>query len=324
MSEAPQTAGLSVEPEAAVDTTPAPAPQPTAGELLRRAREAAGLHVAALAVSLKVPVKKLEALEANRLDELPDAVFVRALAGSVCRTLKVDATPILALLPQTTRPQLRADEGELKPSFRIPNSQHTAAWRERVLRPGPLLAFGLVVAALGLMLWPSQPETPASATLSQPVDPGSPMGREAVPSPASGGADTPESLVQPSTAAPVTPSEPAAAPASAAVPIPVPAVSSSSSTSVVSAPVPPPVTATGPMVTMVFKASGSTWVAVTDAKGDVPLRRTLSAGEVVSASGTAPLAVVIGRVDATRVEVRGQAFNLEAVARDNVARFEVK
>ena len=35
----------------------------TAGSILRSAREAAGLHVAALAVAIKIPVKKLEALE---------------------------------------------------------------------------------------------------------------------------------------------------------------------------------------------------------------------------------------------------------------------
>lgn len=80
---------LTPETEAATEGDVA-APQVTAGELLRQAREAAGLHVAALAVSMKVPVKKLEALEADRLDLLPDAVFVRALASSVCRTLKID------------------------------------------------------------------------------------------------------------------------------------------------------------------------------------------------------------------------------------------
>ena len=68
--------------------------QPSAGTLLRQAREAAGMHIGALSVSLKVPVKKLEALEADRLDLLPDAVFARALAASVCRTLKADPGPI--------------------------------------------------------------------------------------------------------------------------------------------------------------------------------------------------------------------------------------
>ena len=67
------------------------APVPvTAGSLLRLAREANGLHIAALAVSIRVPVKKLEALEANRLDELHDPVFIRALAALVCRALKIE------------------------------------------------------------------------------------------------------------------------------------------------------------------------------------------------------------------------------------------
>ncbi|MBU7575138.1 MAG: helix-turn-helix domain-containing protein, partial [Hydrogenophaga sp.] len=57
--------------------------------LLRAAREAAGLHIAALAAALKVPVKKLEALEAGRYSELPDLTFARALASSACRHLKV-------------------------------------------------------------------------------------------------------------------------------------------------------------------------------------------------------------------------------------------
>src|SRR3954467_4745083 len=81
----------------------------TAGAMLRRAREAAGLHIAALAVALKVPVRKLEALEENRLDQLPDAGFMRALASSVCRALKIDSQPVLDRLPQTAAPRLVQD-----------------------------------------------------------------------------------------------------------------------------------------------------------------------------------------------------------------------
>ncbi|MDB5966089.1 MAG: hypothetical protein JWQ72_2589, partial [Polaromonas sp.] len=84
---------------------------PSAGSLLRRAREAAGLHIAALALALKVPVKKLEALEADRYDELSDAVFVRALAASVCRNLKIDPAPVLQRLPATATPRLAAQGG---------------------------------------------------------------------------------------------------------------------------------------------------------------------------------------------------------------------
>ena len=48
--------------------------------MLRAARERQGLHIAALAATIKIPQRKLEALEADRFDELPDATFTRALA----------------------------------------------------------------------------------------------------------------------------------------------------------------------------------------------------------------------------------------------------
>ena len=59
-------------------------PVVSAGQLLRQARINAGLHVAALAVTLKVPVKRLEALEEGNMALLPDILFARALASSVC------------------------------------------------------------------------------------------------------------------------------------------------------------------------------------------------------------------------------------------------
>jgi cytoskeleton protein RodZ len=73
-----------------------------------------------------------------------------------------------------------------------------------------------------------------------------------------------------------------------------------------------------------FRASGQTWVEVTDAKGTVVLRRTLARGDVAEASGVLPLAAVVGKADATQVQVHGKAFDLAAVSRDNVARFKVK
>ena len=54
------------------------------------------------------------------------------------------------------------------------------------------------------------------------------------------------------------------------------------------------------------------------------IRQPLAAGESAAASGPLPLSVVIGRADATEVEVRGKAFSLDKIAKDNVARFEVK
>jgi cytoskeleton protein RodZ len=75
---------------------------------------------------------------------------------------------------------------------------------------------------------------------------------------------------------------------------------------------------------VVFSAKGNSWIEVTDSKGQVVLRRTLNAGETAAASGALPLAAVVGRADATQVQVRGKAFDLSGFAKDNVARFEVR
>ena len=77
----------------------------SAGVQLRAARERQGLHVAALAAAIKIPQRKLEALEADRYDELPDATFTRALAmtgspssvrSSAPRRRNIASTSVLA------------------------------------------------------------------------------------------------------------------------------------------------------------------------------------------------------------------------------------
>jgi len=74
---------------------------------------------------------------------------------------------------------------------------------------------------------------------------------------------------------------------------------------------------------LLFKARGSTWIEVTDAKGALLLRRTLTAAEVVEVGGDLPLSVVVGRADHTEVVVRGVPFPLDTHTQDNVARFKV-
>jgi len=88
-----------LSPADAAASEPNTMPTITAGALLRGYRTDLGLAIDALASAMRVPVAKLQALEDDRLDVLPDAVFARALALAVCRQLKADAAPVLALLP---------------------------------------------------------------------------------------------------------------------------------------------------------------------------------------------------------------------------------
>jgi cytoskeleton protein RodZ len=288
--------------------------------MLRKAREDSGLHVAALAVSLKVPVHKLEALEAGRLDLLPDAVFARALASSVCRNLKIDPAPILQHLPHTAAPRLRTDESGINTPFREPGATAAQPWWAQFMRPAPLIVTVLVLGALVLMLLPrlkwEEPAVAKNESTSEVMPPGSPPANvaagtvETVPSTdgaaGSSGAATP--AAEPA-AKPVPPASAAAATAAPAAPSAAPAAS---------------VAAVPVSGIVVFQPKGETWVQVTDANGVVALRKTLLAGETTGASGALPLAVVVGRADATDVEIRGKAFDLTPVSRDNVARFEVK
>jgi len=72
------------------------------GAMIKAAREQQGLHLAILSVNLKVSVKQLEALEADRFDQLMEPVFARALAAKVCRILKLDPSQVLSLMPAAT------------------------------------------------------------------------------------------------------------------------------------------------------------------------------------------------------------------------------
>ncbi|HSV82920.1 MAG TPA: helix-turn-helix transcriptional regulator, partial [Ramlibacter sp.] len=148
-------------------------PGPSAGTLLRRAREAAGLHVEALAASLKVPAAKLEALEADRYEELPDAVFARALASSICRTLKIDPRPVLERLPLGGRSKL-GDQQPINAPLRQPDfSGSRRGLLDQVSRPVALTVVALLLAAVVLIFLPQRQEAPT--TQVEPVmPPGSP------------------------------------------------------------------------------------------------------------------------------------------------------
>jgi cytoskeleton protein RodZ len=315
----------------------------TAGALLRQAREAAGMHIAALAVSLKVPVKKLEALEQDRFDLLPDSVFVRALASSVCRTLKLDAAAVLERLPQTSAPKLTYQGAGINAPFRSPGEGPRPSIWTQVSRTAVLAGLALLLGALVLIFMPTAKQDAVNGKADADGMP--PGGIEAVkPLPAvvamanPGFAETPAPIAQvrepvaaASAASTGLPVATAAVPLSiSSLPPATPTAARASASAVVPAVVaaaPAPAAAASqaaPSGIVTFHAKGESWVEVTDAKGTVVLRRTLTAGEVAGASGVLPMAAVVGRADATQVQVRGKAFDLNAVARDNVARFEVR
>ena len=302
---------------------------PSAGALVRQAREAAGLEVDALAAALKVTVKQIEALESDRWDLLPDAVFARALAASVCRNLKIDAAPVLARLPQTA-PRLSPRGGGLNEPFKAPQHRSSPDVGAYLSRPLVLGVLALLLGALVLVLMPVPQETPPTAAPAPPEQIQAAPQADAPASAATGGGMVTE-LVAP--AAPLNATLPNA-PASAALPAAAPAVVPATALPLAPAPVNATPAAASPQTPasasaapdglLRFAASADSWSKVTDARGTVVLSRLLKAGESAGATGQLPLSVVVGRADATRVQLRGQPMDLAPITRENVARFEVK
>ena len=63
---------------------------------------------------------------------------------------------------------------------------------------------------------------------------------------------------------------------------------------------------------------------VKDRNGRVVLQKNFEAGESGTVDGLRPLSIVIGQVGVTQLSVDGTALDLSQMARDRVARFEVK
>ncbi|WP_341893411.1 helix-turn-helix domain-containing protein [Variovorax sp. YR752] len=287
--------------ETAADV-PTPGPT-TAGGLLRQARQAQGMHIAMLAAATKVPQRKLEALENDRFDELPDATFTRALAQTVCRTLKIDPAPVLALLPRLPGQRLEHVGEGINAPFRERSAPAQSGDWSFIGSPAvwaPLLLL-LVTAAVyflpaGIVTLPiSGPASAPAATAARVVEP-----LAAPEVPASAAVQPPASpasvVVETVHSAPAVPDDAASV---AAVVAPVAGA-------------------------LQLRVSAESWVEVIDGRGQPLLSRLLQPGEAVGVDGVAPIRLTIGNASATQVSFRGKPVELTGATRDNVVRMELK
>ena len=284
---------------AAMPLMPGDSTNLTAGGMLRQAREAHNLHLEAVAAALKVPPKKLQALEDDDIDALPDPVFARALAASVCRALRIDPAPVLAKLPGALRDGLAQADRTMSGNIRSHAARHQSRATQWELSRPLLGIVGLLLVGAAVIYWlPQSAFDSVGSTWSRWTS------RTGTAAPSGTTEAPPVSSVAPGTVV---------EPIGAAAPLPPPA----------DAPVAAPPAPPAEMVT--FTARADAWVTVTESGGKILLKRTVKSGESVSLSGKAPLTVVVGKAVGIDVLVRGQAFDLAAVTKGGgIARFEVK
>jgi cytoskeleton protein RodZ len=295
------------------------------GEMLRTAREKQGLHIAALAAAIKVAPRKLDALEHDRWDELPDATFVRALAQTVCRTLKIDPAPVLALMPPPGGVTFEPGGGGLNAPFRDRPGRDEPGLTLGAIRPMVLAASVLMVAAVALVFVPDRywsgaafrsADAPASAASAAPAASSSAaLLTAATPAPAAelpaSGAALAAGLFPPPDAVPALAAVPTAAAPFPAAALPSPAASSAERP------------ASGAGVLQV-RTTGTSWIEARDGGGRVLLSRVVQSGENLGLDGSAPIRVTIGNAAVTRLDFRGQPVDLAPSTRDNVVRIELK
>ena len=273
----------------------------SAGQMLRELRESAGVDPALLASAMKVSTQKLDALENDRLDLLPDVTFARGLASAICRAFGADPAPVLERMP-VSAPGLRPPEQNINQPFRRIGDRPTPVLATSFSKPLMMVVGALLLGAAALYFLPTLPiqlgapapaQTSAEGVVREDVG-STPAVEPTPPAEMPLGAASAEQVLPPSAAA---------APAAPAAPAPAAA-------------------AGGELVQ--FSAKAETWVTVRDAAGKQLINRVLAAGETVGVSGDAPLSVTIGRKDAVDVTVRGQPFDHRSLSKTTVSRFQVK
>ena len=297
--------------------------------MLRTARQQQGLHIAALAAAMKVPPARLEALEAGRYHELVDTTFARALAQSMCRALRIDPVPVLALLPGSSPDALGRVDGGLNTPFREHGGRGLPAdwapWRHPVL----WLVALLLLAAAAFVLVPAgalrDPPMPAAGAPLMPPDAlaSAPVGALTAPAADAAAGALSNGLGLGTSAAP--PELVGAAAVSAANVLPGASAGSRLAPAAVFA------SALGQglgqglglgagdaATTVHVRALKDTWVQAVDANKQTLLARMLPAGETVTLSPAMPLRVRIGNVAGTELLLRGQPVDLSAGKRDNI------
>lgn len=291
------------------------------GELLRQAREARGLKVEEIAQTLKLGVRQIEAIEADRWESLPGATIVRGFVRNYARLVQVDATPLMARLDSVlAKPSDTLAVPETRPA-NVTTSTISGTRRDRTVVFAGLGLVGLAVAAYLLMPNDlsalrentqslldslSRKEAPKPVENAEPVAAPAAAGTASAPTPGEPvfppGA-TPQQIMNPQAVTPAelaSPVQPTVSPAAAPVrEIPAP-------------------TAGAPQMRFVFDKES--WLEVRDRDNKVVFSQKLGGGAEQSVSGNGPLSLVIGYAPGVRLFWRGQAVDLAPHTKGDVAR----
>ncbi|MFP4160856.1 MAG: RodZ domain-containing protein [Ectothiorhodospira sp.] len=290
------------------------------GQLLREARESAGLSREALAERLHLHPTTMAALEEDRFGDLPEPPYVRGYLRGCARALEVEPAPLLEAFKACGQP---AGPEEEQPPGPIPGRVESSA-RRRSGHPRALwvavagLILALVAGGWLLLAESSDGDAPVPARESSPE----PSGRTSSP-----GFVDPRTEVRTSDA-PEAPDAPD--------PLPEPApVEGSRSTGEEAREAPDPEAgeeaSPSPEAAVSDDEEGlhlvfteDCWVRISDADGERLLSGLVRAGTEHRLEGAAPIRVFLGNAQGVEMTFNGKRVDTTARARDDrTARFTV-
>jgi cytoskeleton protein RodZ len=284
----------------------------SAGTLLREAREAAGLTVAAVAQQLKLAPRQVTALEDGDFARLPGRTFIRGFMRNYARLLRLDPDAVLAALPDAAAPAA-SEQSSLAPTPRpmgeLPADANARPSPARWAIPLALVAVVTVAAVYEMARPPAEPAKPVVIDKPAPAPVTIAPSVETAPAAMPGGATTvlPNPLAAPDdNKAGAVPDNASARPDAGMAPV---------------AGATPADTASAPIV-LTFQ--GTSWAEVRDATGTPVLSVTGNAGDVHAVGGRPPFDVVLGSAAAVSVTWLGKAFDTVPFTKQNVAKFTLK
>lgn len=291
-----ETAQTQAEPTIPVREEASAAPKGF-GAVLRAAREAEGISVGDMAVQCRLAVTQIRALEEERLENLPEPVYVRAFIRGYAHALKIDPAPLVDdYMMRCGRRGAAVEVGQL------PNRSPS---REAVFHEPPknrtlkAVLFVVLAALVGGGIWAVYTDQFASLHTSseaQKVESGANEAKE-TKTPA---AEPAESAAAPSDAAPETqPAQP-------------------------SAPAQPP--AAAPVLHKVeFRlGAGASWVQVIAPNGRNVVASEMRPQSVQAYEIPKGSRFTIGNAGVVSLTIDGEVYPLDGVVRNGIARFTIE
>lgn len=327
----------------------------TPGVQLAAAREAAGWTIEQIADQLKLAPRQVIALEKGDYASLPNMAVVRGFVRAYAKVLKIDATPLVAMIEvvSPTSHEASPPRRERSPTFsesRFPSlterSSKPAGWmivagvavviaaagayayHAGLIAPGMLGQGkdGASVTASAVAEKAADATAPIETTLVKPGQETAPMQSPSVPLisvPPQGGAPaagSPGAGAAPA-AAPVAGAANAAAPATAPVTPPA-AAPAPVATAAPAAPAPAPAAASGNA--LVLKVTQDSWIEIRRPGKSPLISRLVKAGATETFDITDPALLIVGKPAGVEATLGGAPLPLPSVAGGTISRVNIK